>query len=173
MEGSYADAKESGNDKSPIVENAKSIVVKGLLTVMNDIESAANSLSRLVDLQTIAVDSIASNVEFVGNRLNNIKEQRKLNELDEMKIFKGTELTASIIETDDSSNSTTTFKRRSIQERYYRLTCSSMKLSLTALFPGYLNCKQLELILRSRERRNKVYLFCKVFYLFIISRSNY
>lgn len=124
MEGSYADAKESGNDKSPIVENAKSIVVKGLLTVMNDIESAANSLSRLVDLQTIAVDSIASNVEFVGNRLNNIKEQRKLNELDEMKIFKGTELTASIIETDESTNSTTTFKRISIQERYYRLTYS-------------------------------------------------
>ena len=91
---------------------------------MNDIESAANSLSRLVDLQTIAVDSIASNVEFVGNRLNNIKEQRKLNELDEMKIFKGTELTASIIETDESTNSTTTFKRISIQERYYRLTYS-------------------------------------------------
>ena len=125
MEGAYADVQASGGDKEIIVQNAKSIVSKGLLTVINDIEKASNALSQLVVIQSIAVSSsISSTIDFIDQRLTDVREQQSVAELQELKCshLKALNPTA-VVDVDPSKVSSliyekTSFKRVPLEQRF-------------------------------------------------------
>ena len=125
LEGAYADVQASGGDKEVIIQNAKSIVTKGLLTVINDIEKASNALSQLVDIQSIAVSSsISSTIDFIDQRLSDVREQQSVAELHELKCNSLKALNpAAVIDIDSSKVSTvfsetTSFRRVSLEQRF-------------------------------------------------------
>ena len=123
MEGAYADVQASGSDKDTIVLNAKSIVSKGLLTVINDIEKASNALSQLVDMQSIAVSSsISSTIEFIDHRLSDVREQQSAAEFQELKCNNMKALhPAAVVDLDSSpsipSTGNLSFRRIPLEQR--------------------------------------------------------
>lgn len=124
MEGAYADVQSSGSDKETIVQNAKSIVSKGLLTVIDDIDKASNALSQLVDMQSIAINSsISSTIEFIDHRLSDVQEQQSAAEFQELKCSSIKALhPAAVVDLDSSDVSLSpkgnlSFKRIPLEQR--------------------------------------------------------
>ena len=69
-----------------IEEEAKRFVTKGLVNVLKDIEAASVNLDQLVQLQTLSIDSLSSDVSLIKSRLHGMKSQHLTASLDEMKI---------------------------------------------------------------------------------------
>lgn len=86
MEGAYSSAQASKGDKTQIEAEAKEYAIKGLVSVLKDIDNVAGNLSDFVDLQGSVVDDLTTQVDFINARLKAMKEQRLLYGLEEMKV---------------------------------------------------------------------------------------
>jgi hypothetical protein len=70
-----------------IIENeAKQYITKGLTNVLKDIEVASLNIDQLLQMQSMAVDSITDDVSLIKSRLQGMKSQHLTASLDEMKV---------------------------------------------------------------------------------------
>mmetsp|Transcript_7471 Transcript_7471/g.12407 ORF Transcript_7471/g.12407 Transcript_7471/m.12407 type:complete len:196 (-) Transcript_7471:147-734(-) len=86
LEESYIASQRSGTDKIQIEKEAKEYVSKGLVNVLKDIELASLNLDQLIQMQTISIDSVTSDVGLIKSRLHGMKAQHLLTTMDEMKL---------------------------------------------------------------------------------------
>lgn len=78
-------AQRNGDNKDDIMKESQEYVTNALVNVMKDIEYAACSLDQLVSMQTLSVNSLASDIQTIQSKLYGMKEQYLLTSLDEMK----------------------------------------------------------------------------------------
>jgi hypothetical protein len=86
LEDSYIASQRSGKDKMTIENEAKQYITKGLTNVLKDIEVASLNIDQLLQMQSMAVDSIADDVSLIKSRLQGMKSQQLTASLDEMKV---------------------------------------------------------------------------------------
>ena len=86
LEDNYIASQRSGNDKILLENEAKKYVTKGLVNVLKDIEVASLNIDQLLQMQTMAIDSMSDDVTLITSRLNSMKSQHLLTSLEEMKV---------------------------------------------------------------------------------------
>ena len=86
MEDNYIASQRSGKDKLAIENEAKRFVTKGLTSVLKDIEVASLNIDQLLQMQSVAVDSLTDDVSLIKARLHGMKGQQLTTTLDEMKV---------------------------------------------------------------------------------------
>lgn len=69
-----------------IEEEAKKFVTKGLINVLKDIEVTSMNIDQLLQMQSLSIDSLTSDVSLIRSRLHGMKSQHLNASLDEMKI---------------------------------------------------------------------------------------
>lgn len=85
LEDNYIASQRSGKDKLAIEDEAKRFVTKGLVSVLKDIEVASLNIDQLLQMQTMAVDSLTADVSLIKSRLHGMKSQQLTSSLHEMK----------------------------------------------------------------------------------------
>jgi hypothetical protein len=85
LEDNYIASQRSGKDKLAIENEARRFVTKGLVSVLKDIEVASLNIDQLLQMQTMAVDSLTEDVSLIKSRLHGMKSQQLLSSLEEMK----------------------------------------------------------------------------------------
>lgn len=86
LEDNYIASQRSGKDKMIIEEEAKRFVTKGLVNVLKDIEVASMNIDQLLQMQSLSIDSLTSDVSLIRSRLHGMKSQHLNATLDEMKV---------------------------------------------------------------------------------------
>jgi hypothetical protein len=86
LEDNYIASQRSGKDKMIIENEAKQYITKGLTNVLKDIEVASLNIDQLLQMQGMAVDSLADDVSLIKSRLQGMKSQHLTASLDEMKV---------------------------------------------------------------------------------------
>lgn len=69
-----------------IEEETKRFVTKGLINVLKDIEVTSMNIDQLLQMQSLSIDSLTSDVSLIRSRLHGMKSQHLCTSLDEMKV---------------------------------------------------------------------------------------